>query len=221
MSLRTLTERISLTKTKMPAVTVTMENIDPHYRSEALTYAPCNQQSQFHKLKCGHTVRTNPGAPCGRNCSIADPEDSFICHMCIILIYDPSLTEDNCSSNIRYMLGDLGRWQMADAEEDIAEQMAKGLRPSDPAKAQDWLGDFFNEYGDAYTEKKVEKKMVEKKMVEKQKVEKQKVEKQKQKQKQKQKKRKRVLEDRRSILSENAVRNDREGRTLSGKRQRV
>ncbi|KAL1605172.1 hypothetical protein SLS60_004716 [Paraconiothyrium brasiliense] len=196
--------------------------------------------SHFHKLQCGHTVITNPGASCGRNCSTADSDDSFICHMCILMFYDPSLTEDNCSSNVRYMLGDLGRCQTADAEEDVEEHLAKGLRPSDPAKAQDWLGDFFNEYPDAYTEEKVKEtetrktetretetrqtgtrktgtRKTETRKTETRKTETRKTETRKTqtKKKNKNKKRKRNLEDGRGIMFENAARNNKKARIMN------
>jgi hypothetical protein len=137
-----------------PKVVLTIDNISPGFQDDALRHKPCSPESGYHKLDCGHTV-IGPGG-CAGNCAESGQGTHFMCHLCILKIFDWGLNEETCSNDIRDLLVEMGRGQMADAEEEIAEQRAC-KRYSDVAKPYDWIGDFINEHPNAYVEKPVKR----------------------------------------------------------------
>jgi hypothetical protein len=146
------TEGYHLQKAKMA---ITIDNICDGYLDRAMRRKPCSPESGYHNLDCGHTV-ISPGT-CAGNCAETGHGTHFICHLCILRIFDWSLDVESCSNDLRSLLVDMGRAQMADAEEEIAEQRAC-KRYSDVAKPHDWLADFINEHPHAYVEHPVKRR---------------------------------------------------------------
>ncbi|KAF2448362.1 hypothetical protein P171DRAFT_481436 [Karstenula rhodostoma CBS 690.94] len=86
-----------------------------------------------------------------------DAGGTFMCALCVLRKHDPCINDETCSNDLRSLLIDMNCSTMADAEEALAEEMARASRRrSDVAKPWDWLGDFVNENPDAYVEEPVE-----------------------------------------------------------------
>ena len=101
----------------------TFQNVKPSHQDQATSKQPCGSLSAFHELACSHTVRSGP-APCGTNCSVPGDADPFLCWKCSI----------RASS------------YAADQE------LTQGRRPTELARADAWLEEFFAEFPDAYQE---------------------------------------------------------------------
>jgi hypothetical protein len=47
------------------------------------THAPCNNESLYHDIGCGHRVKTQHYDQCGTNCIKPGPQRPFICPVCV------------------------------------------------------------------------------------------------------------------------------------------
>lgn len=101
----------------------TIQDVKTTHQEQTSSKQPCGPSSAFHDLVCGHTVRSGL-APCGTNCSTPGTSDPFLCWKC-------SIRANSYAAD---------------------QELTQGRRPTELARADAWLEEFFAEFPDAYQE---------------------------------------------------------------------